>query len=105
MRNLGCEGKGAFAWSLKNAFQRHKYHGMADYVLTHEEKKLLEAIGLALLSIQAAEKMITFCLTFVIQKNSPLTLESLERQESEERKKTLGYFLGQLRERAGVNPD
>lgn len=43
-------------------------------------------------------------MTLVLQQSSALTLESLERQEKAERKKTLGYFLSELRKRADLEP-
>lgn len=42
-------------------------------------------------------------MTFVFQKDGPLTLETLERQTAAERKKTLGYFLTELRKRAALD--
>jgi hypothetical protein len=44
-------------------------------------------------------------MTYVLQKDSPLTIEKLERQTKEERRKTLGYFLAQLRGRAALDSD
>jgi hypothetical protein len=66
------------------------------------EEKVLAEIGRIILVSQTAERLIDFCMTFVIQKDSPLTIEKLEAQRSAERRKTLGYFLAQLRQRADV---
>jgi hypothetical protein len=41
-------------------------------------------------------------MTYVLPKDGKITVESLERQTAEEAKKTLGYFLGQLRRRVPV---
>ena len=72
--------------------------------MTPQQKDTLAAIAVALLLAQTAERVIRMCMTFVLQKSSPLTLEMLERQRKAERKKTLGYFLGELRKRADVAP-
>ena len=60
-------------------------------------------MGLALVLVQSAEQLIRSCMTYVLQKDSPLTIEKLEKQTREERKKTLGYFLGELRNRADLD--
>ena len=61
-------------------------------------------MGMTLMFLQTTEKAINFCMTFVFQRESPLTLEKLEKQEMEEQKKTLGYFLAELRKRADLDP-
>ena len=67
------------------------------------QKDALAAIGGALVIVQKAEGMIKFCMQFVIQKDGgPLTYEKLKSQEADEAKRTLGYFLGQLRQRADI---
>lgn len=72
--------------------------------MTLQQKDTLAAIAVALLLAQTAERVIRLCMTFVLQKSSPLTLEALEQQRKAERRKTLGYFLGELRKRADVAP-
>lgn len=72
--------------------------------MTPQQKDTLAAIAVALLLAQTAERVIKLCMTFVLQKSSPLTLELLEHQETAERRKTLGYFLGELRKRADLEP-
>jgi hypothetical protein len=62
-------------------------------------------IGAALCLVQTAEEVIRTCITYVLPKTSPLTIEDLERQTNAERKKTLGYFLGELRKRADLDED
>ncbi len=68
-----------------------------------EQKDVLMRIGAALVFVQSAEQVIRLCMIFVLQKDSPLTIEKLEKQTREERKKTLGYFLGELRKRADLD--
>jgi hypothetical protein len=68
-----------------------------------ERADVLMRIGAALLMMQSAERGLRFCLTFVFQKSSPLTLEMLQTQEEEERKKTMGYFLRELRQRVELD--
>jgi hypothetical protein len=75
---------------------------MSEPVLSDEEKDILAAIGVALLLIQATEQLLRLCITLVLQKQMPLTLEALEQQERAERKKTLGYFITELRKRANL---
>jgi hypothetical protein len=67
------------------------------------KREVLEAIGVALLLLQTAEKVIRLCATFVFPKKSPVTLELLQQQEEAERTKTLGYFLSELRKRVSVH--
>jgi hypothetical protein len=64
-------------------------------------ESLLARLGATLLNIQTAEKIIRFCLTYVIQRQE-LTVESLQTQEADEARKTIGYFLAELRKRVEV---
>src|SRR5947207_15392683 len=73
--------------------------------IPQEDKEVLMTIGVALLLLQATEKVIRLCMTFVLQKTSSLTLESLLGQEDSERTKTLGYFLAQLRKRTDLDAE
>lgn len=68
-----------------------------------EHQEVLLAMGVAVLMLQATEKVIRLCMTLVLQKQSPLTLEALQEQEETERNKTLGYFLAELRKRADLD--
>ena len=72
--------------------------------MTPQQKDTLAAMAVALLLIQTTERVIKLCMTFVLQRSSPLTWEVLQRQKKEERRKTLGYFLGELRKRADLDP-
>jgi hypothetical protein len=74
----------------------------AEQRLEEKRQTVLSGLGGTLIIVQMAEKMVKFCMTFVIQKGEPLTLENLERQTAEEAKKTLGYFLSELRKRAAL---
>ena len=71
--------------------------------ISSQKKEVLEAMGVALLLLQTAEKVIRLCTTFVFQKDSPLTLDLLKQQEDVERTKTMGYFLSELRKRVSVH--
>ena len=66
---------------------------------------MLALLGATLLVVQAAERTLKWCMTYALPKGGVLTAESLERQTAEEAKKTLGYFLGQLRHRVAVQPE
>jgi hypothetical protein len=67
-----------------------------------EQKDVLFRVGAALIFMQSVEGLIRLCMTLVLQKDGPLTLEKLERQTAAELKRTLGYFLGELRKRAAL---
>jgi hypothetical protein len=68
------------------------------------QQEALAAIGGALVIVQMAEKIIKFCMQYVLQKDGGiLTYEKLKSQEAEEAKKTLGFFLSQLRLRAEID--
>ncbi len=80
--------------------------GQSDAVvdIPREQKEVLEAMGVALLLLQNAEKVMCLCMTIVLQKKHlPLTLDLLQQQEKAERTKTLGYFLSELRKRASLH--
>lgn len=72
--------------------------------LPDEQQELLVRTGLALCQLQTAEKIINSVLTFVIQKDSPLTLEKLTTLQEKERTATLGYFIKQLKKRVDIEP-
>ena len=69
-----------------------------------EETEIYAMIGATLIHLQYTEQSIRRCMTFVFQEGSGITLEELETQLSKERKKTIGYFLGELRKRAELHP-
>ena len=71
--------------------------------MDEEEREILAHIGLAVLAAQTVETLLRLCMTVVFQKNSPLTLEGLEQQERGERKRTIGYFINELRKRADLD--
>jgi hypothetical protein len=64
---------------------------------------LMVRIGTTLLDVQVTERALRLVTTFVLQKSSPLTAEKLIAQTSAEQKKTLGYFLAELRKRADID--
>jgi hypothetical protein len=61
-------------------------------------------IGVAVVYIQAVEHVIKLCTTFVLQGDDELTIEFFHKLDGHERKKTLGYFIGKIRERASLHP-
>ena len=61
--------------------------------------------GSALVLIQSTEHLIRTVMTLVLQKHSPLTLEKLQRQQRQERKRTLGYFVKELQKRVGLDQE
>ena len=73
---------------------------------TTEQSEALAALGATLLLVQSAEHMIKFCMQLVLQRDGEgLTYEILKDQERAEAKKTLGYFLVQLRQRVELAPE
>ena len=68
-----------------------------------EQKDALAAIGGALVIVQMAERMIKLCMGYVLPKDGSLSLEKLETFKAEEAHRTLGYFLGQLRQRVEID--
>lgn len=71
--------------------------------IPRDHQDVLLAMGVAVLMLQTTEKVIRLCMTLVLQKQAPLTLEALQEQEDAERNRTLGYFLTELRKRADVH--
>src|SRR5688572_23931725 len=70
-----------------------------------EEMEILTMIGGTLILLQSAERTISRCMLFVFQKGEGLTLEDLEKEEKQARKKTLGQFIFELRKRVELEPD
>lgn len=70
--------------------------------LSTAKNELLQAMGLAVLALQTTERAFRLCATIVLQRQE-LTLESLSAQEREEEKKTLGFFLQEIRKRADIH--
>lgn len=69
-----------------------------------DEAGIHRRMGQTLIWVQDVERTLRFVLTFVIQKGDGLTLERLEAQTEAERKKTIGYFLDQMRRRVAIHP-
>ncbi len=64
----------------------------------------LVAIGRAVVIAQMVEALIRMCTTYVFP-GEPLTIESLERLEQRERRKTIGHFVRELKKRVLVRDD
>jgi hypothetical protein len=69
-----------------------------------EQREVLALLGATLRMVQMAERMLRACMTYALPKGGVTTADTLEEQTTEEAKKTLGYFLGQLRRRVDVEP-
>ncbi len=69
----------------------------------HGEERVLAEMGIALLVIQNVEWLLRFTLRYPLSGAEGVTIETLERSESELRKKTLGNFLALLRQRVSVD--
>ena len=68
------------------------------------QQEALAAIGGALVIVQMAEKIIRLCMEYVVQEGDEvLSYEKLKSLQADEAKKTLGYFLAQLRKRADLD--
>jgi hypothetical protein len=68
-------------------------------------RDVLTRIGLALLLVQSTEQVIQTCMTYALPADCALTLEKLEREIAQKRKKPLGQFLTALRQRADLDDD
>ena len=68
-----------------------------------EHQQALALLGAVLLTLQSAEQVVKLCMIYVFPKERNPTLEQIEAQKSEDAKKTLGYFLGQLRKRVAID--
>ncbi|HEY4941861.1 MAG TPA: hypothetical protein VII56_10565 [Rhizomicrobium sp.] len=71
--------------------------------MTEEEKGLLTNVGVTLLIVQSTEKLLRFVLQHCLPGSEAVSLEDLERSDEKMRKKTLGQFLGILRERVDLD--
>jgi hypothetical protein len=70
---------------------------MENLEVTEDQSKLLAYLGATLIATQMTERMISLCLTHILQLDGPLTLETLER--AKDRKRTLGQILQRMRDR------
>ena len=71
--------------------------------LDTELEAIFVRIGLLLHVVQITENLTRLVMTYVIQKDSPLTLEKLETLQGKERTKTLGYFICELNKRVDLD--
>jgi hypothetical protein len=55
------------------------------------------------IQIQVTERVLRLVTTFVLQKSNSVTAETLLDQVESDRRKTLGYFLSELRKRADLD--
>jgi hypothetical protein len=62
-------------------------------------------IGLTVLESQVVESLLNIVLTYVLQDGNPLTYERLMQIEKSHRRKTLGFFIRAMRERADYSSD
>lgn len=68
-------------------------------------RDVLVRMGIHLLTLQSTEHVIRLCLQIALPKEQIETLEDMRLLEQREGKKTIGYFLTALRERADIAPD
>lgn len=61
-------------------------------------------MGATLSYLQSVEKVLRLVTTFVIQDSDSLDFNKFQSIERKEAKKTLGYFMARLRERADIFP-
>lgn len=70
-----------------------------------DKEATLARVGETLLMVQNAEASLRFVMTFVIQQGGQgMDLAKYEAQTKAERRKTIGYFVSQLRRRVDVEP-
>jgi hypothetical protein len=70
---------------------------------SEEQKDILTRMGLALLFIQTTERVIQACMTYALPAGGVVTLEMLERLQGDERRRTLGQYLTELRKRVELD--
>ncbi len=68
-------------------------------------REVLVRMGVHLLTLQSTEHAIRLCLQIALPKEPINTLEDLRSLEQREAKKTIGYFLRTLRQRANIAPE
>jgi hypothetical protein len=73
--------------------------------ISEKDKHIYMVMGITLHQLHAFENLFKFVMTFIIQRDSPLNIDKYERLEKEYSKKTLGYFLKELRLRAVVSDE
>lgn len=73
--------------------------------LEEQQLQLFARVGVQLFHYQLAERVIRHCIFAADPSLSSLTLEDVQRLDEKERKKTIGYFLGRLRERLAIAPE
>ena len=78
--------------------------GQREPTLTEAQKELLTHVGLAMLTIQTTETALNVTVRVVFRRDSRVTLQRLEAQVEADRKRTLGYFITELRKRAELHP-
>jgi hypothetical protein len=78
---------------------------MSENNISPEQKQILTWLGLMLLRIQAIEKVIHLCVSYVFPKTPLQELSMLALQERTDslRAKTVGYLLHELRARVGID--
>lgn len=74
-------------------------------VVKPAEVELYALVGMALGHVQSVEDILPLVMTFVFQKGDKLDIYMIEAQTKAEQKKTLGYFIGELRKRVGIRAD
>jgi hypothetical protein len=84
----------------------HALHAAIDTGRASTKQGTLARLGEAVLLMQDVESMFRSITLYVIQKkrDGPLDLAAWEAQTAAEEKKTLGYFLSQLRCRVAIEP-
>jgi hypothetical protein len=72
--------------------------------LAEKDQKLLTSIGVTLLIVQAAERMLGQSLYRIFGLPELVTVQDLERLDSEARRATLGRLVNSVRERVSLDP-
>lgn len=73
--------------------------------LTEAQRDILRQVGLTLFSVQGIEQTLRFVLNFVFPRDAAASLKDLLDGSNEDRRKTLGSFIHELRKRATVDPE
>ena len=69
--------------------------------ISQEQSDVLVSLGMSLIATQTTERMMSLCLTHILQLDGPLTLETLERAKT--RRRTLGQVIEKMRDKIDLD--
>ena len=70
----------------------------------HTHQTILASVGFIVIGSQSAESLLKVLVTYVIQDGKPLTYDRIMKLDAAHRKRTLGFFIGEMQKRASFDP-